>query len=73
ILSTPTSIANYLQYKLTALDYIIFVVSERVIICKPYCTAVPVIGLDTHLRTCHRVPLKLRRMTIARFNNLPAI
>ncbi|KAF1841287.1 uncharacterized protein K460DRAFT_294033 [Cucurbitaria berberidis CBS 394.84] len=72
ILSTPASIANYLQQDAIALDYITFVASEKVTICTRCCTAVPVMGLDTHLRIAHHVPSKLRRMTIARFDGVPA-
>lgn len=58
------------QHEPIALDYVTFVTSENVIVYTPCCTAVPVTGLDTHLRTCHRVPPKLRRMTIPRFHLL---
>ena len=43
-----------------SLDYVTFVASENVIICTPCYTAVPVTGLNTHLRTCHYVPAKVR-------------
>lgn len=49
-----------------------FVASENVVVCTPCYTAVPVTDLDTHLRTCHYVPFKLRRATIARFDGVPA-
>lgn len=55
-----------------ALDYVTFVASENVVICTPCYTAVPVTGLNTHLRTCHYVPAKVRRATIARFDGVPA-
>ena len=55
-----------------SLDYVTFVASENVIICTPCYTAVPVTGLNTHLRTCHYVPAKVRRATIARFDGVPA-
>ncbi|OAL42614.1 hypothetical protein IQ07DRAFT_465673, partial [Pyrenochaeta sp. DS3sAY3a] len=71
ILSTPASIAN--KYVLMiGLDYVTFIASEKVIVCTRCSTAVPVTGLDTHLRTCHHVPIKLRRKTIARFDGVPA-
>jgi hypothetical protein len=60
------------EHEQIALDYLTFVASEKVIICTLCCTAVPVTGLDTHLRTCHNVPPKLRLMTIARFDSVPA-
>ncbi|KAH8692551.1 hypothetical protein GQ44DRAFT_744656 [Phaeosphaeriaceae sp. PMI808] len=73
IVSTPASIANNLVLKpdFITLDYITFVANEKVIICTPYHTAVPIKGLDTHLRTTHRVPLKQRRITIAQFEGTP--
>jgi hypothetical protein len=51
------------EHEQIALDYLTFVASEKVIICTLCCTAVPVTGLDTHLRTCHNVPPKLRLMS----------
>jgi hypothetical protein len=60
------------EHEPTALDYVTFIASEKVIVCTRCSTAVPVTGLDTHLRTCHHVPFKLRRATIARFDGVPA-
>jgi hypothetical protein len=60
------------EHEQIALDYHTFVASEKVIVCTLCYTAVPVTGLDTYLRTCYNVPLKLRRMTIARFDSVPA-
>lgn len=59
------------QHEPIALDYVTFVASEKVIICTLCRTAVPVTRLDTHLRTYHHVPPKLRRMTMARFDSVP--
>jgi hypothetical protein len=60
------------QHEAIALDYVTFVASEKVIVCTLCRIAIPVAGLDTHLRTYHHVPSKLRRMTIARFDSVPA-
>jgi hypothetical protein len=60
------------QQELITLDYVIFVASEKVIICTLYCTAVPLTGLDTYLRTCYYISPKLRRITIVRFDGVPA-
>jgi hypothetical protein len=53
-------------------DYITFVASEKVLLCTRCSIAVPVKGLDTHLRKAHHVRPQLRRATISRFDSVPA-
>jgi hypothetical protein len=53
-------------------DYITFVVSEKVLLCTRCSIAVLVKGLDTYLRKAYYVRPQLRRATISRFDSVPA-
>jgi hypothetical protein len=68
----PTQCKRNQQPDAAASNPLMFVASERVIVCTSCKVAVPFQNLDTHLRVAHKLHFRLRRTIVAQFDGLPA-
>jgi hypothetical protein len=68
----PTQHKRNQQSDAAASNPLMFVASERVIVCTSCKVAVPFQNFDTHLRVAHKLHFRTRRTIVAQFHGLPA-
>ena len=68
----PTQHKRNQRSDAAASNPLMFVASERVIVCTFCKVAVPFQNLDTHLRVAHKLHFRTRRTIVAQFHGLPA-